>query len=229
MEKSVKKEELAKFFIKDKTAFYKNDSGESKFRGVNGWYGDTVRPDKAVEQSKIPPAPFSEVFAYVNQFVEFIRDNNGYETKNVRSHTIKLDDTFHTILDNGIIAQNLKWVCPKYDEKLGKYVKWDEKYDKIKETFNLEFPSNIVWIKFTKKGHVGVIAKSFDINFKMDNSSGKLIKEVGDEWNDSFVFIFPLTREIIGNYRSTAEIELAIGQYLVEKEIPIIDFYSHNN
>ena len=82
-------------------------------------------------------------------------------------------------------------------------------------------------MKFTDKGHLGVVAKSFDINFENDNTSGKLINEVGEKWDDSFVFIFPLAKEILNVYKKD-DIERAIGNYLISKGIPIIDFYSHN-
>ena len=47
--------------------------------------------------------------------------------------------------------------------------------DIIKNKFNLSNPSDIVWIKFTTKGHVGVVAKSFDINFDRKTGEGRPI------------------------------------------------------
>ena len=88
--------------------------------------------------------------------------------------------------------------------------------------------------KYISKGHVGVVAKSFDINFDSKNDDGKpissdvLVKEVGESWDKSFVMIFPMTSDILGN-RSVGDLELGIGNYLIEKNVPIIDFYSHNN
>ena len=82
-------------------------------------------------------------------------------------------------------------------------------------------------MKFTNKGHLGVVAKSFDINFESSNTSGKLLKEVDEKWDESFVFIFPLTKEILKVYEK-GDVERAIGNYLISKGVPIIDFYSHN-
>lgn len=38
----------------------------------------------------------------------------------------------------------------------------------------------------------------------------------------------PMTSVIPGN-RSVGELELRIENYLIDKKVPIIDFYSHNN
>lgn len=226
--------ELEKYFQKNDDAFYINDYGEKKFRGVRKFYGDTVRNDKAREQSMLPPIQICNVFSYVNEFIELLRTANGYCEKNVRFEPFVLDNTIHTIKDNGILTKELKWDAPIYDCKKQKYVKWDYKYDVIKNKFNLCKPSDIVWIKFTTKGHVGVVAKSFDINFDVKTSDGQpisstvLVEEVGEAWDKSFVMIFPMTSEILGN-RSVGDLELGIGNYLIDKKVPIIDFYSHNN
>ncbi len=106
------------------------------------------------------------------------------------------------------------------------YTFWDTKYDSMKERFQLQYPSDIIWMKFTNKGHLGVIAKSFDINYRSDNNAGKLVEIIGEKWDDSFVFIFPLTKDILYG-RKIGDIERAIGNYLIMKGVPIIDFYSH--
>lgn len=221
------KEDLSLFFQKDKDVFYEID-GKKKFRGVHGYYGDIVRNNKANEQAKLLPVPFNEIFFYVNEFLEMIRFDNGYHNKIVRCESIDLDGIYQLIFDNGIIARNLKWEACVYDKKQRKYTYWDKKYDVICNKFSLKNPYDIVWLKFTNKGHLGVVAKSFDINFEDQLSSGVLVNQVGEKWDDSFVFIFPLTAEILKKYTSD-DIELAIGNYLISKRIPIIDFYSHNN
>lgn len=226
--------DLEKYFQKNEEAFYFNDKGEKKFRGVHKYYGDTLRNDESRKQSNLLPTQICNVFSYVNEFIELLRTSNGYCEKNVRFEPLVLDNTIHTIMDNGILTMGLKWGAPIYDYKKQEYVEWDYKYDIIKNEFNLGKPSDIVWIKFTTKGHVGVVAKSFDINFDRKTSNGKpisstvLVEEVGETWNKSFVMIFPMTSEILGN-RSVGDLELGIGNYLIDKKVPIIDFYSHNN
>lgn len=190
------------------------------------------RIKKAHEQSKIKPIPFSQVFAYVNDFLNVIL-NNKTGLNNKSPYILILDKNNQAnnqaiILDNGIIVLSPNnWELPKWEENKKRYTKWDSKYDLIKEEFKLKYSSDIIWMKFTDKCHLGVVAKSFDINFEYGNTSGKLIKEVGENWDDSFVFIFPLTKEILSVYKKD-DIERAIGNYLISKGVPIIDFYSHN-
>ncbi len=218
---------LEEFFKEDEMAFYINKNEERRFRGVD-YHIDTLRKDKAIEQAKQSTMPFSKVFSYVNEFLEMIRADNGYITRNIKCDFIELDNTKQMILDNGIIAKNLEWEENVYDKTLKKYIKWDKKYDDIKEKFKLEDARDIIWLKFTNKGHLGVVAKSFDINFKYNVSSGKLIKYINQEWDKSFVYIFPLNKDIIKKYKKE-DIELGIGNYLIYKKVPIIDYYSHNN
>ena len=48
------------------------------------------------------------------------------------------------------------------------------------------------------------------------------------EWNSSFVIIIPVTKEMKVKW-TRKQIETAIGEYLIVNEVPIIDYYSHNN
>lgn len=99
-----------------------------------------------------------------------------------------------------------------------------ELYKKVKdETGN---KGNIIWIKFTTDGYLGVVATGADVNFNMDNTSGRIIKHVGQKWDERFVLIFPL-KKIPPNLTKQL-IESGIGNYLISKNVPILDFYSHN-
>lgn len=115
-------------------------------------------------------------------------------------------------------------------------------YQKIKEENDLADERDIVWMKFTKDGYLGVVATSSDINFNyppskkeyhkrvegkwLYHSSGILIHALGKEWDTDFVLIFPLRNLPQGMTRH--DIEKAVGNYLTENEIPLLDFYSHN-
>lgn len=105
--------------------------------------------------------------------------------------------------------------------------------------------------KFTKDGYVGVVATSDDINFDVPNSSsdydkkhkvyntylkkwedkwvynssGIIIHKLGKQWDESFVLIFPLKNIPQGYGRG--DVERAVGNLLIEKGVPILDFYSH--
>ena len=127
-------------------------------------------------------------------------------------------------------------------------------YDKLKEQHYLSDERDIVWLKFTKSRHVGVVAASNDIGFDMPQdksdynvqikvynkykkcyedkwkytTSAILVHSIGEEWDESFVLIFPL--EGIGKTckYNRHQIEIAIGNYLLKNNVPIIDYYSHN-
>ena len=62
------------------------------------------------------------------------------------------------------------------------------------------------------------------------------ITEFGESFDTSFAFVFPLTRQMIRTkaepnsfYRkySSEELECAVGNYLISKGVPIIDYFSH--
>lgn len=213
--------------------FIKNTEAINKKTGYLLSADSDIRKKRAVEESKKSAVPISKVYELVNDFIEQLRQDNGAKEKMLRKETLVLDNTTQRIIDNGIIATNLSWKSPVWDEEKHRTTKWDEKYDIIKEKFKLEHQYDIVWLKFTNKGHLGVVCKSFDINFDETNSNGKpvtsykLISEVGESWNNSVVLIFPITKEIRGK-RSVGDLELGVGNYLIEKGVPIIDFYSHN-
>lgn len=217
--------DLDRYFLPDEDAFYIKDNGELGKRSIH-YRNDRTRVRKAEEQSRLEPVAVSQVLAYVNELLNFIRLDNG-AAQAVRVDSIELDGRGHLILDNGIIAMGCHWILPEYDKRSRRYVKWDHKYDIIKEIFDLRDARDIVWIKFTKNGRVGVVAQSFDINFDYDTTSGELARDWDGGWDTSFVLIFPLTQDILRR-NSKEELETAIGKYLTEKKVPIIDYYSHN-
>ena len=103
-------------------------------------------------------------------------------------------------------------------------------YAEIKENNKLDDKRDIVWIKFTTDEYISVIGVGCDISFsdrtKENTTAGLILKHLEKDWDDSFVLIFPL-KEIPDNlYRS--DIESGIGNYLIHKGVPILDFYSHN-
>jgi hypothetical protein len=116
-------------------------------------------------------------------------------------------------------------------------------YDKIQKDYNLSDKRDIIWMKFTKDGYLGVVAVSNDINFdipkeKKDynekrsknkwkyNTAGILVHQLNKSWDDTFVLVFPLAN--IPDKYKRGDIERAVGNYLIDKNVPIIDFYSHN-
>lgn len=103
-------------------------------------------------------------------------------------------------------------------------------YWKICSENNLENKQDIVWIKFTTDGIISVIGTSCDIffndNAKNSTVSGCINQKLELKWDESVVLIFPLKNIPKGLNRS--DIESGIGNYLISKGVPILDFYSHN-
>lgn len=114
-------------------------------------------------------------------------------------------------------------------------------YNEMRQNFNLNDKRDIVWMKFTDDGYLGVVAVSNDINFSIPtssddynkstggkwtyNTSGILLHKLGKKWDRSFVLVFPLCNIPSGYKRG--DIECGIGNYLIDNDVPIIDFYSH--
>ena len=233
-------ESLKQYFTQDKTGYYFDEEDKGYLRGVAGVKRcyDRTRNEKAIKQAEIEPVPLSKVYSYINEFIEIIRNTNGFKDKIIQIDSIQLDNKEHVIIDNGIIIRENKWNLPRGHWEGKCYIDdfHDEKYDVIKNKFNLERVSDILWFKFTDKGHLAVVASSCDINWNDKLSCGVLVNEVKEKFDDSFVFVFPLTHHMIRTkaepnsyYRkySSAELELAVGNYLITKGVPIIDYYSH--
>ena len=234
---------LSKYFGQDLTGFWYNEA-EKKYR-LKDLDHETTRVDKALEQAKMKPVSHFKVYFHINDFLELISKENGREEKNQRRASIKIGNTEHPIIDNGIFI---------YYENEKKYEEWrtvfnntkktydfiDPKYNDIKNGFKIEGALNLLWFKFTEKGHLAVVAKGIDINWKYNNTSGKLVKAVNDYLDESFVFAFPITKEMLpynhmekGREESIKDLmnylERGVGNYLIDKGVPIIDYYSHMN
>ena len=108
-------------------------------------------------------------------------------------------------------------------------------------------PKHVIWMKFAKNGQLGVVAASNDYNFDIPPSSevydettdgkpksnsngwkyttsGIILHKLNLEWDESFLLIFPL-QGIEDSQRK--DIEEGVGNFLIENDVPIIDFYSH--
>ncbi len=98
---------------------------------------------------------------------------------------------------------------------------------------NPDSKDDIVWIKFSKRNnddYISVIGTSCDIffsdNAKNNTPAGIINQVLGLEWDEDDVLIFPLINMPKHLYRS--DIESGIGNYLISKGVPILDYYSHN-
>ena len=159
--------------------------------------GSTCRVDKAWEQFNLSPISIDEVCDFVNEFLEALRMKPNKE---------------------------LKVKIPSGQKSLKRYIK--ESYlDEMGESCK-----NLIWLKFTEQRHIGVVAAGFDFNFRNNNTAGIIIQRLNQKWDTSFLLIFPLIRagkKGVISKKERDDIETGIGNYLIEKGVPILDYYSH--
>ena len=177
--------------------------------------GNDYRLRRAKEQSTLTPTCIEEIIKHTKEFLKML---------------------------------NMPPLNVKIDNPLDKLVDSKKFYAKIKSDYGLESTRDIVWMKFTADGFLRVVTTSDDINFDMPhtkcdynvttngkgksssnswkhNSSGILIHMLDKEWNKDFVLVFPLAK--IPPSLNRRDIECGIGNYLIYKGIPILDYYSH--
>jgi len=193
-----------------KNAFWIDKRGEKRCQSVHG--NSYVRYNDALQQSKKPLVDKNIIITLILTYLSEI----GIQTT-----------------DN-----------PEFDPK-------SIDYDNIKERFELNSKDDLLWLKFTKDGYLGVVAVSADINFDMPkdskeydtthkvydpykkiykiewlhNSSGIIIHKLGKRWDETFVLIFPLKNIPLGYTKN--EVENAVGNMLISKDVPILDSFSH--
>jgi hypothetical protein len=202
---------LEKYLHKEpKEAYWTNKYGKRCCQSVHG--KSYVRYNEAVEQTKQVPVDRKKIIKYTTEYLNEI----GIQTT-----------------DN-----------PEYDPQ-------SIDYDKIREEFELDDKGDLVWMKFTEDGYLGVVAVSNDVNFDMPedagsydkkhivydsyrrknkeewvhNSSGIIVHKLGKEWDETFVLIFPLKGIPHGYTRS--DVETVIGNMLIDRDVPILDYFSH--
>lgn len=165
--------------------------------------------------------PSKEHSSISENCIRYIKAKEQYDMKTVDDKTIiNLVNQYLSLLN--IPSVNNPKVIPITTREHRRF-----DYAGFKRDYNLADKRDIVWLKFTKKKHhIGVIGSSCDINFNLDNTSGKIITHLKESWDESYVFIFPLCNIPDGLNRS--DIESGIGNYLISNNIPILDFYSHN-
>lgn len=178
---------------------------------------------KAKEQLKKSPKTIDEIINLTNSFLQ----SNGLKTvDNPKFINFSVDNDDKTV---------------KINKK-----KFKDQFGLVENPLN--DPKHVIWMKFTKNGQLGVVAASNDYNFDIPPSSdvynettdgklksnsnrwkyttsGIILHKLNLEWDESFLLIFPLHG--IENIQRRNLIETGVGNFLIENDVPIIDFYSH--
>lgn len=114
-------------------------------------------------------------------------------------------------------------------------------YEKIQIENGLENKNDILWVKFTKDGYLGVVTTGATVNFEVPpsadlynarytenwlyNTAAIITHHLDKKWDTSFVLIFPLKNMPSSYY--AVDVEQVVENHLIDKNVPILDFY-HN-
>ena len=190
-------------------------------------YEQTERFDKAEEQLNKAPKTVDEIINLTNSFLQ----SNGLKpVDNPKFTSFSVDNS-----DKTVVGKN----NDKLEDKI------NDHFGLVKNPLNK--PSHVIWMKFAKNGQLGVVAAGNDYNFDIPPSSdvynetnngkrkckcnkwkyatsGIILHKLNLEWDESFLLIFPL-QDIEDSWLK--DIETGMGNFLIENDVPIIDFYSH--
>lgn len=118
-------------------------------------------------------------------------------------------------------------------------------YKKISETYGTNGEGHIIWVQFVISGHVAVVGAGKDIGFPKNENRGTwmiLSKLSNVEWDRTEVVIIPIRELDMNSYglkyihkhgnnilKCRNGVEHCIGEYLIEKGVPILNYYQHRN
>ena len=141
-----------------------------------------------------------------------------------------------SIIDKNTVCKIVKEALDEKNIK-GKILKINPQESDYKKV--TEDSSHIIFIQFTASGHIAVVGAGRDISFSKNESRGtwKIISAIeGAEWDDKEVIVIPIQNiknyrikkgENILSYRNG--VEQYLGDYLLSKEIPILNYFQHKN
>lgn len=169
---------------------------------VRYYRNSSPRIIKARQQAEMPTVPVETIAKYTNEYLAVL----GAEPVKKSQFDIPVDAT---------------------DQELKKFLKTT-----LYETVH---KPDLIWMKFTSDGFLGVVAAGKDVNFdipsgeetnlKHRNTSGIIVHSLAKSWDRSFILAFPLFG--IPADLQRGNIEAGIGNYLIRRSVPILDFYSH--
>lgn len=188
-------------------------------------YEDEKRIKKARKQLISTSNPVG-IQRIIELTVDFLVKIDVYEKEDMDINNYKKDKLRFT---------TSKRTC-KYDRKIV-----DLNYQDIVGEKGLNSSKHIIWMKFAhlktevEKKYLVVVARSDDVNFSIPtnakdygnknyNTSGIIVHKLEMEWDEDFVLLFPIPK--VGDHEMK-DIECGVGEYLLENNVPIIDFYSH--
>lgn len=147
---------------------------------------------------------YNDVREYVEQCLEKLSEIRGYKDKKIEYEIIDADLT---------------------QKKLGK-------------------EGECFFIQFTDDGYVVVVGAGYDYGISKNDRylNVKIINALDKKWSNKAILVFvkgikPVKGRCGAGYDNTCKhllqcrngVEMYLGEYLIEKKIPILNFYSHKN
>lgn len=113
-------------------------------------------------------------------------------------------------------------------------------YELIRKKCKIEEKGHIIWVAFVNTGHVAVVGAGTDISFSKNKKRGawRVLCELDVEWYEEKVIIVPVRKldnksnglKNVNNVLNCRNgVEHCIGEYLIEKKVSILNYYSHKN
>lgn len=101
----------------------------------------------------------------------------------------------------------------------------------------------LFFIEFSEKGHVVVGGAGYDFRFQIDEKylNRKILNAIEEGWGEDVIFILVKGLKQVGKYGIGAGmdgckmlqcrngVEMFIGEYLLKRDVPILNEYQHKN
>ncbi len=96
-------------------------------------------------------------------------------------------------------------------------------YRKIRDEYS---QSDLIWMKFTSSGHLGAVGAGDSLHFDEEDPSSEMIRVCGQDWDRSFVQVFPVRRTggmPLLRRKDRDAVEMAVRRYLISEDVPVLD------
>lgn len=96
-------------------------------------------------------------------------------------------------------------------------------YRKIRDEYS---QSDLIWMKFTSSGHLGAVGAGDSLHFDEEDPSSEMIRVCGQDWDRSFVLVFPVRRTggmPLLRRKDRDAVEMAVRRYLISEDVPVLD------
>ena len=138
--------------------------------------------------------------------------------------------------------------CLKDNGIEGKIIRFEDdvkkiNYKEIMRNYETNEEGHLIWIEFVTSGHIAVVGAGKDIGFPRNKNVGtwRILSSLENaEWDETKVIVIPIKglesihRKKNGDYiknilRCRDGIEYFIGDYLIDNDVPILNYYQHKN